>query len=74
MPEPCPANPAAPACSIKAQDEERRQALALGEEEDERRREELVRVLERAVEFSGRAQTKDGGWGYVSAKDGNDFD
>lgn len=46
----------------------------LGEEEDERRREELVSVLARAVEFSGRAQTKDGGWGYVSAKDGNDFD
>jgi hypothetical protein len=46
----------------------------LGEEEDERRREELVGVLARAVEFSGRAQTKDGGWGYVSAKDGNDFD
>jgi hypothetical protein len=46
----------------------------LGEEEDERRRGELVEVLTRAVEFSGRAQTKDGGWGYVSAKDGNDFD
>jgi len=46
----------------------------LGEEEDERRRDELVGVLVRAVEFSGRAQTKDGGWGYVSAKDGNDFD
>ena len=46
----------------------------LGEEEDERRREELVRVLGKAVEFSGRAQTKDGGWGYVSAKDGNNFD
>jgi hypothetical protein len=46
----------------------------LGEEEDQRRREELVGVLTRAVEFSGRAQTKDGGWGYVSAKDGNDFD
>jgi hypothetical protein len=46
----------------------------LGEEEDERRREELVGVLTRAVEFAGRAQTKDGGWGYVSAKDGNDFD
>jgi hypothetical protein len=45
----------------------------LGEEEDERRREELVQVLTRAVEFSGRAQTKDGGWGYVSAKDGHDF-
>ena len=24
--------------------------------------------------FTGRAQTKGGGWGYVSAKDGNDFD
>ncbi|MFM1905109.1 MAG: hypothetical protein RLZZ440_3009 [Planctomycetota bacterium] len=46
----------------------------LGEEDDLRRREELVRVLTSAVEFSGRAQTKDGGWGYVSAKDGNDFD
>ena len=46
----------------------------LGEEEDEQRREELVGVLTRAVVFSGRAQTKDGGWGYVSAKDGNDFD
>jgi hypothetical protein len=46
----------------------------LGEEEDERRREELVRVLDKAVEFSGRAQTSDGGWGYVSAKDGNNFD
>ena len=46
----------------------------LGEEEDQRRREELVEVLTRGVEFSGRAQTKDGGWGYVSAADGNDFD
>jgi hypothetical protein len=46
----------------------------LGEEEDERRREELVKVLAKAVEFSGRAQTADGGWGYVSAKDGNNFD
>ena len=46
----------------------------LGEEEDLARRNEVIKVLERAVEFSGRAQTKDGGWGYVSAKDGNDFD
>lgn len=46
----------------------------LGEEEDERRREELVKMLTKAVEFSGRAQTVDGGWGYVSAKDGNNFD
>lgn len=46
----------------------------LGEEEDAARREELVDVLTRAVVFTGRAQTKAGGWGYVSAKDGNDFD
>ncbi len=46
----------------------------LGEEEDVERREELVDVLIRAVEFAGRAQTKAGGWGYVSAHDGRDFD
>ncbi|QEG24409.1 prenyltransferase/squalene oxidase repeat-containing protein [Mariniblastus fucicola] len=43
----------------------------LGEEEDIDRREELVDVLERAVKFSVNAQTKDGGWGYVS---GDNFD
>jgi hypothetical protein len=31
-------------------------------------------VLNRAVQFSVRAQTKRGGWGYVSAKEGSDFD
>lgn len=46
----------------------------LGEEEDFERREELIQILSKAVQFSGRAQTKSGGWGYVSAKDGNDFD
>jgi hypothetical protein len=46
----------------------------LGEEEDLERRKELVDVLTRAVEFTGRAQTTAGGWGYVSAKDGSDFD
>jgi hypothetical protein len=46
----------------------------LGEEEDVERREQLMEVLTRAVAFSGRAQTKSGGWGYVSAKDGSDFD
>ncbi len=46
----------------------------LGEEEDAERRQELVRVLTKAVEFTGRAQTKAGGWGYVSAKDGQGFD
>lgn len=45
-----------------------------GEEEDAERRAELKRVLTKAVEFSANAQTKKGGWGYVSAKEGNDFD
>jgi squalene cyclase len=46
----------------------------LGEEEDEERRKELVDALTKAVQFSGEAQTKAGGWGYVSAKEQNDFD
>lgn len=46
----------------------------LGEEENEDSREDLVKVLTKAVEFSISAQTKSGGWGYVSAKDGNNFD
>jgi prenyltransferase beta subunit len=46
----------------------------LGEEEDLDRREELIKVLSRAVIFCGEAQTDAGGWGYVSAKDGNGFD
>jgi hypothetical protein len=46
----------------------------LGEEEDEERREELIDALTKASEFSGKAQTPAGGWGYVSAKDGNNFD
>ena len=47
---------------------------ALGEEEDADRRATLIDVLTRAVVFSGQAQTSNGGWGYVSAKEGNDFD
>jgi hypothetical protein len=46
----------------------------LGEEEDPARRTQLLDILSRAVVFTGDAQTKAGGWGYVSAKDGNDFD
>lgn len=46
----------------------------IGEEEDESRRKEIVDVLTRAVVFTGQAQTQAGGWGYVSAKDGSDFD
>jgi len=45
-----------------------------GEEEDETRREDLLDVMTRAVRFCGQSQTRAGGWGYVSAKDGNDFD
>ncbi|HJN10708.1 MAG TPA: prenyltransferase/squalene oxidase repeat-containing protein [Pirellulaceae bacterium] len=46
----------------------------LGEEEDEERREELIKILTKAVDFSAKAQTPSGGWGYVSARDGNNFD
>jgi hypothetical protein len=46
----------------------------LGEEGLLDRRVELVDVLTKAVQFSGNAQTSAGGWGYVSAKEGNDFD
>ena len=46
----------------------------IGEEEDEDRRRELIEILTKAVDFSGKAQTPSGGWGYVSAKDGNNFD
>ncbi len=45
-----------------------------GEEENAQRREKLKEVLSKAVQFCGEAQTVEGGWGYVSAKDGNQFD
>ncbi len=45
-----------------------------GDEEDPERRKDLKRVLTKAVKFSVNAQTSRGGWGYVSAKEGNDFD
>lgn len=46
----------------------------LGEEEDIDRREELVEVLTKSVEFSSAAQAPSGGWGYVSTKDQPNFD
>jgi hypothetical protein len=46
----------------------------LGEEEDEARRRELIEILTRAIKFTAQAQTSGGGWGYVSARDGSDFD
>jgi hypothetical protein len=49
-------------------------ATVYGEEEDGDRRRKLERILTKAVEFAGNAQTNRGGWGYVSAADGNGFD
>lgn len=46
----------------------------LGEEGLQDRRDDLVDVLNRAVSFCGKAQTPAGGWGYISAKDGQDYD
>jgi hypothetical protein len=45
-----------------------------GEEEDGERRKKLEDILTRAVDFAVKAQTSKGGWGYVSAADGGDFD
>src|SRR5262245_52971738 len=58
-------------------------ASVYGEEEDSDRRKKLEDILTRAVQFAGKAQTKRkgpksgkdcGGWGYVSAADGGNFD
>jgi hypothetical protein len=45
-----------------------------GEEEDGERRRKLEGILTRAVQFTGKAQTPRGGWGYVSSADGGGFD
>lgn len=45
-----------------------------GEEDDADRRVRIKSTLDNAVKFTINAQTSRGGWGYVSAKDGNDFD
>jgi hypothetical protein len=45
-----------------------------GEEEDDTLRKKLEDILTRAVIYSGKAQTNRGGWGYVSAVDGGNFD
>ena len=49
-------------------------ASVYGEEDDLDRRKKLEAVLKKAVEFTGNAQTNRGGWGYISAKEGNQFD
>jgi hypothetical protein len=45
-----------------------------GEEEDVERRKKLEDILTRAAKFSRDSQTNRGGWGYISARDGNNFD
>ena len=61
-------------------------ASVYGEEEDKEQREKLEKALKKAVEFISKAQTNKkhrkaegkevdvGGWGYVSAADGGNFD
>jgi len=49
-------------------------ASAYGEEEDNDRRKKLEKVLAKAAQFCTDAQTDKGGWGYVSAKEGSNFD
>jgi len=49
-------------------------ASVVGDEEDADRRRKLVDILERAAKFSFDAQTNRGGWGYISAKEGSNFD
>lgn len=49
-------------------------ACVYGEEEDGERRRKLEKILTKGVEFTGKAQTKRGGWGYLTAADGGDFD
>jgi hypothetical protein len=48
-------------------------ACAYAAEEDPARRDKLAKVLAKAVAFAASAQTSRGGWGYVTAAEGNDF-
>jgi hypothetical protein len=45
-----------------------------GEVDDADTRKRIEDVLTKAVKFSHAAQTTRGGWGYVTAQEGNDFD
>src|SRR5262249_42228871 len=49
-------------------------ASVYGEEEEGDRRKKLEEILVKGAEFSRAAQTNRGGWGYVSAKEGSNFD
>jgi hypothetical protein len=46
----------------------------IGEEDTARRRERLLQICEKAAKYSLDAQTSRGGWGYLSARDGDHFD
>jgi hypothetical protein len=46
----------------------------LGEHPDIKRRAEIRHVLAKAVLFCGKAQTAEGGWGYLTANEGFGFD
>ena len=49
-------------------------ASVYGDEGDEKKQKELEKALSKAVLFCGKAQTDRGGWGYVSALEGGNFD
>ncbi len=49
-------------------------ASVYGDEPDGERRKKLEDILTRAAKFTRDAQTNRGGWGYVSARDGGNFD
>jgi hypothetical protein len=49
-------------------------ASVYGEEDNAEQRKRLEDVLKRAVDFTCKAQTDKGGWGYVSALEGGNFD
>ena len=49
-------------------------SCAYGGETNIERRKKLEDILTRAAKFTHLAQTNRGGWGYVSARDGNNFD
>jgi hypothetical protein len=49
-------------------------ATVYGQEVDDERRRKLEGILNKAVEFTAKAQSSRGGWGYVAAAVGGDFD
>jgi hypothetical protein len=49
-------------------------SCVFADEEDAERRKELVRILTAGCKYSRSAQTTRGGWGYVAAREGGNFD